>query len=58
MKSRTAKWFEVRVSYEKQLGEGEKAHMPELYVVDALTFGRPKRPLRKKSCLSSVVISR
>lgn len=39
MESRTAKWFEVRVSYQKQLGEGEHAHMPELYVVDALSFG-------------------
>lgn len=48
MKSRTAKWFEVRVSYEKQLGEGEKAHMPELYVVDALTFGEAEETITKE----------
>lgn len=48
MKSRTAKWFEVRVSYEKQLGEGEKAHMPELYVVDALTFGDTEETITKE----------
>ncbi len=48
MESRTAKWFEVRVSYEKQMGEGEHAHMPELYVVDALTFGEAEERVTKE----------
>lgn len=48
MESRTAKWFEVRVSYEKQLGEGESAHMPELYVVDALTFGEAEETVTRE----------
>lgn len=48
MESKTAKWFEVRVNYDKQLGEGESAHMPELYVVDALSFGEAEERVTKE----------
>lgn len=39
MRSRTAKWFEASVKYERQSEDGGMAKVTERYVVDALTFG-------------------
>ncbi|MBQ6211106.1 MAG: DUF4494 domain-containing protein [Prevotella sp.] len=39
MKSRTSKWFETSVRYERQGDEGLMKKVNELYVVEALTFG-------------------
>lgn len=38
MRSRTAKWFETKVRYERQQDDGSQKKVTELYVVDALTF--------------------
>lgn len=38
MRSRTARWFEVKVCYEKQTEKGTSKKVKEAYVVDALSF--------------------
>lgn len=38
MRSRTAKWFETKVRYEKQMEDGLQKKVTEQYVVDALSF--------------------
>ena len=39
MKSRTSKWFETSVAYERQAEQGLRKKVTELYVVEALSFG-------------------
>lgn len=39
MRSRTANWFECKVRRERQMEDGMTKIVPELYVVDALSFG-------------------
>ena len=38
MRSRTAEWFETKVKYDKMMEDGSQKKVPELYVVDALSF--------------------
>lgn len=38
MRSRTAEWFETKVKYDKMMEDGTQKKVPELYVVDALSF--------------------
>ncbi|MCR5151695.1 MAG: DUF4494 domain-containing protein [Prevotella sp.] len=38
MKSRTAIWFETKISYEKTMEDGLQKKVKEQYVVDALSF--------------------
>lgn len=38
MRSRTAEWFETKVKYDKLMEDGSQKKVPELYVVDALSF--------------------
>ena len=38
MRSRTAKWFETKIRYEKMMDDGKQKMVTELYVVDALSF--------------------
>ena len=38
MRSRTAKWFECRVAFEKMLENGQQKKVTEQYVLDAISF--------------------
>lgn len=38
MRSRTSKWFEASVRYDKTMDDGMQKKVTELYVVDAFTF--------------------
>lgn len=38
MRSRTAQWFETKITYEKTMDNGLQKKVKELYVVDALSF--------------------
>ena len=38
MRTETKNWFEVKVAWEKALGDGCVKKTTELYVVDALSF--------------------
>ena len=38
MKSKTAKWFETKVRYEKTMDDGMQKKVTEQYTVDALSF--------------------
>ena len=38
MRSRTASWFETKISYQKTMEDGLEKTVKELYVVDALSF--------------------
>ncbi len=38
MRSRTAKWFETKVRYEKTMDDGLQKKLTEQYTVDALSF--------------------
>ena len=38
MRSRTAKWFECKIRYEKTMEDGMQKKVTESYVVDALSF--------------------
>ena len=38
MRSRTANWFECKISYEKTMDDGLQKKVKEIYVVDALSF--------------------
>ena len=45
MRSRTANWFECTVRYERQMEDGMTKKVPELYVVDALSFGEAEEAI-------------
>jgi len=38
MRSQTADWFEIKVKYDKMMEDGSQKKVPELYVMDALSF--------------------
>jgi len=38
MKTRTANWFECKISYEKTIDDGSQKKVKEVYTVDALSF--------------------
>jgi len=48
MKSRTAKWFETSIRYDKTLEDGMPKKVTELYVVDALSFGEAEETITKE----------
>ena len=48
MKSRTANWFECTVRYDRQMEDGMTKRVPELYVVDALSFGEAEETITKE----------
>lgn len=48
MKSRTAKWFETSIRYDKTLEDRMPKKVTELYVVDALSFGEAEETITKE----------
>lgn len=48
MRSRTSKWFEVKVRYERMMDDGMQKKVIELYVVDALSFSEAEATITKQ----------
>lgn len=48
MRSRTAEWFEIKISYEKTMDDGMQKRVKELYVVDALSFTEAERRITEE----------
>ena len=48
MRSRTSKWFEASVRYEKTMEDGMQKKVTELYVVDAFTFGEAEESITRE----------
>ena len=48
MRSRTAIWFETKVSYEKSMDDEARKKVKELYVVDALSFTEAERRITEE----------
>ena len=48
MRSRSASWFECTVRYERQMEDGMTKKVPELYVVDALSFGEAEESITRE----------
>ena len=48
MRSRTANWFECLVRYDRQMEDGMTKKVPELYVVDALSFGEAEEAITRE----------
>ena len=48
MRSRTALWFECKVSYEKVMEDGIQKKVTELYVVDALSYTEAEERIIKE----------
>ena len=48
MRSRTAEWFEIKISYEKTMDDGTQKRVKELYVVDALSFTEAERRITEE----------
>ena len=45
MRSRTAEWFETKITYEKTSDDGQTKRVKELYVVDALSFTEAEKSI-------------
>jgi len=48
MRRRTANWFECTVRYERQMEDGMTKKVPEMYVVDALSFGEAEEAITRE----------
>lgn len=48
MRSRTSKWFETSIRYEKTMEDGLNKAVTELYVVDALSFAEAEESITKE----------
>lgn len=48
MRTRTTKWFETTVRYDRQSEDGGQKKVSETYVVDALTFGEAEETIEKE----------
>lgn len=48
MRSRTAKWFETTIRYDKTMEDGTQKKVSELYVVDALSFGEAEEAITRE----------
>ena len=48
MRSRTAKWFETSVRYDRTMEDGMPKKVTELYVVDALSFGEAEETITRE----------
>ena len=48
MRSRTSKWFETKVRYEKMMEDGQQKKVTEQYVVDALSFGEAEQRITEE----------
>ena len=49
MRSRTAEWFETKVKYDKMMEDGSQKKVPELYVVDALSFTEAEEAITEEA---------
>ncbi|MBR4571979.1 MAG: DUF4494 domain-containing protein [Prevotella sp.] len=49
MRSRTAQWFETKVKYDKMMEDGSQKKVPELYVVDALSFTEAEESITEEA---------
>ena len=49
MRSRTAEWFETKVQYDKMMEDGSQKKVPELYVVDALSFTEAEEAITEET---------
>lgn len=47
MRSKTAKWFEAKIKYDKTQDDGSLKKVTELYVVDALSFGGAEKEISR-----------
>lgn len=54
MRSRTAEWFETKITYDKAMDDGQQKHVKELYVVDALSFTEAEKRITEQMthCIS------
>ncbi|MCR4808330.1 MAG: DUF4494 domain-containing protein [Prevotella sp.] len=48
MRSRTAKWFECKIRYEKTMDDGLQKKVTESYVVDALSFTEAEKRIMEE----------
>jgi len=48
MRSRTAEWFETKISYEKTMEDGMQKKVKEQYTVDALSFTEAERRITEE----------
>jgi len=48
MRSRTSKWFETSIRYEKMMEDGMNKAVTELYVVDALSFAEAEEAITRE----------
>lgn len=48
MRSRTATWFECKISYEKTMEDGLQKKVKEQYVVDALSFTEAEKRITEE----------
>lgn len=48
MRTRTSKWFECKVKYDKTQEDGQQKKVTESYVVDALSFGEAEQRITKE----------
>lgn len=48
MRSRTSKWFETKVRYDKMQDDGTQKKVTELYVVDALSFTNAEASIQEE----------
>ncbi|MBR7087223.1 MAG: DUF4494 family protein, partial [Prevotella sp.] len=48
MKSKTANWFECTVRPERQIENGMTKAVPELYVVEAVSFGDAEKTITEE----------
>ncbi len=49
MRSRTAEWFETKVKYDKLMEDGTQKKVPEMYVVDALSFTEAEEAITEEA---------
>ncbi len=49
MRSRTSKWFETKIRYEKMMEDGQQKKVTEQYVVDALSFSEAEQRITEES---------
>lgn len=48
MRSRTANWFETKISYQKTMEDGQEKLVTELYAVDALSFAEAEAAITEE----------
>lgn len=48
MRTRSARWYETRIRYDKMMEDGKQKKVNELYVVDALSFGEAEERITRE----------